>query len=484
MFKLLDSTSQLLGCFFVRLLPLLVLCACSMNDVATRPQEIEVPSLEFELQNPDKFTLNNGIDVYYVQDDELPLIQGSIYFRGGALYEPADQVGLASATGSQMRQGGIEGIPVDEFNTKLESMGASIEAGFSDEYGSVGFSGLAEDFETILGYFSKVIRKPAFDSKQLLLWKHLGADGIRRRKDSADTIAQMTFARVIYGADSAYSRNVSLESINKISKNSMQQFHRRFIRPQGAVMALSGSIPRAVLEASLNKYLGDWIVENADIGNLPPVSPGLKPAVYLIEKDFDQAVVLMGHVGPPRLTPDMYAMSCFNRLFGAGSFDTALVSEVRSKLGLAYTIYGELTPGPVAGTFDIYVATRTSEVAKAIKRIMELVEDTTVKVPDETLLTNAKEAVKRSFVFKFDSSSERAERAALIDILQYPKNYDADYLANIDSVDENQVLEVAKRWIHPKDVAIVIVGAISAEQLEKELGQKVHSVKFDTVPVF
>ncbi len=51
-----------------------------------------------EPQVPERVELSNGLVVYLLADDTLPLVQGTLYLRAGGLFDPDEQTGLASLT--------------------------------------------------------------------------------------------------------------------------------------------------------------------------------------------------------------------------------------------------------------------------------------------------------------------------------------------------------------------------------------------------
>ena len=90
--------------------------------------EIEYPPLpDFDVPEAERVELPNGMVVFLIEDPGLPLVNLSATVGVGAVYEPAEQVGLASITGETMRSGGTEEVSGDSLNEILESKGALIE---------------------------------------------------------------------------------------------------------------------------------------------------------------------------------------------------------------------------------------------------------------------------------------------------------------------------------------------------------------------
>ncbi len=460
--------------------------ACSLGSagIPSSPEKVTVPEISFTIPAPERWTMDNGIEVYYYHNDELPQVRGVMYFPGGSLSDYSGITGLASAVGDQMREGATTEVAPDDLDRRLDSLAASIETDFGREYGTAGFFSLTEDFDEVFGLYADVIQRPGFDVSRLELWKKLVANSIVRRKDSPDKMAGMAFAEQIYGKGSPFARSVDADSLALITPDRMRQFHRRFVRPDGAKLAISGALSRKQIEAALEKHFGSWPEGHYVRPSLPKVDYTPQAGIYVLERDFDQATVLIGHQGPARHTPDQYDISIYNRVFGHGGFGSTLFKEIRSRLGLAYSVYGGISSGVVRGVFQMSMGTRATQAEKAIKKAIELSAETKSELPDEKSFNDAKSAVQRSFVFRFASPDYIARRAVILKLLGYAEDYDQTYLANIEKVSREDVLAVGKKRIRPEDFVVVVVGRVSAEQLANAFAgtADVYRLDFDTVP--
>jgi zinc protease len=76
----------------------------------------------------------------------------------------------------------------------------------------------------------------------------------------------------------------------------------------------------------------------------------------------------------------------------------------------------------------------------------------------EKELNDAKDAVRNSFVFFFDSPAKTLNRVMRYEYFGYPKDFLFSYQKGIESVTRADVLRVAKEHFKPEDLAIVAVG--------------------------
>ena len=451
-------------------------------DVPGSYKEILSEQAELDIPEPEIWELPNGLKVYYYFNDELPQMFATLWLPGGELYDPASKAGLASAVGSQLREGGIPGYTPDALDEALDSLAAKIETSYGDEFGKVSMYALEEDFPKVFELFSAVALRPSFNGNRLLLWKFLAGEAISRRADSPETMAAMAFVELIFGEDSAYSRYPSTQSVQSITRNDLYDFHRTFVRPNGSILAISGSVPRMEVKQQIERAFAGWSANLDPLPALPPLRPAEAPGVYLLRRPIEQATVLMGHPGPPRHSEDEFAQILYSQILGSGGFSSLLFSEIRSRLGLAYSVGGGFRTGVKRGKFSIGMQTKNSSVFDAINAVLGLVKETRSQQPAEEQFQEAKLAKLRSYVFKFSAPDAIVDRRALLKFLGYPSDFDQTFTDMFAELTKADVLRVAEDEVHPENMRILVVGNVSKDALEKEFGARfpIHEMRFDT----
>ena len=429
----------------------------------------------------------NGIEVLYYKDAELPMVYGTLYMRGGSLWEPVDHPGLVEAMGNMMRAGGAGSLSADELDKELEKLSASVSSSIGSEYGSVSFDCLAPDFARVFGIASDVLLKPRFEDSRIALWKGQEIDGIRRRTDDPWTVAGISFSQLLYD-HTVYGEPTVQKDIEWIDRAKLLKAHDEFIRPDGALLVVTGDVNRADVERLVNEKLGGWKPRGHSLGPVPPVNFKPTPGIYFVSLPLTQASVYIGEQGVPRLTPDYAAIDGFNQVFGGGGFGSRLIKKVRAELGLVYGIYGGISAGPVKGKNFIAFQTKGETAGEAIRRSI----DELVRLRNETMpvdeLAEVQHAVSNSFIFRFDSPEKAIGRTATLELLGYPKNYDATYLNKIRALTPADIQSVARRRWNLKDFVIVVVGNENAYSSVMELmknpppylkGVKVRRMEFN-----
>jgi len=444
-------------------------CASLMGD-SEDPRAAEVAS--FAPVQPERWTLKNGLTVLYLKDDELPIVTGKLLIRGGSLWAPNVPTGSVSAMGDQMRQGGAGKLSADALDLELEKLAATVSSTMSTEFGAVAFSCLSSDVGRVFPIFADVALRPRFEQDRLMLWKGQSLESIRRRKEDPSTVASVAFLQLVYG-DTPYGKVAVEGDVAAISRDRLVALHEKFIRPDGAILVVTGRISRPEVEKLVEQSFGSWRARGTSLPPPPPVDFRPTPGVYFITLPFSQATVQLGQLGVPRLTPDYPEIDIFNEVFGSSGFGSRLMERVRTELGLSYGIYGGISPGVVKGMNYVFLQTKAQSVYPAIDEAIAVLQGMQQAPPTEGEIQEKKAAIRNSFVFNFDTPADIAGRQARLELLKYPADYDQTYIPKIEAVSPQGVQQVAQTRWDPSQFVVVVVGNEGAyEALAKSMRAK------------
>ena len=236
-------------------------------------------------------------------------------------------------------------------------------------------------------------------------------------------------------------------------------FYKRYFFPANVMLAVQGDFNAQEMRARIEKLLGEWDYKQPPVPPFPSVNAPDSKGIYLaVKKDSAQTFFQMGHVGGLLKDPDFPALSVMSEIFG-GSFGSRLFTNVRTKLGYAYSIggsWGATYDHP--GLFSISGSTKSANTVDAIEASRkELERIRTVEVTDRELET-AKNTVQNSFVFSFDSPAKTLGRIVRYEYYGYPRDFIFQYQKAVAAVTKADILRVAKSRIQPELMAIVAAG--------------------------
>jgi len=417
-----------------------------------RLRDIQVPQVE-------RVTLANGMRLFLLEDHELPLISISVRIRTGSVHEPAEKVGLASITGEVMRTGGTTAKTGDQIDEELESIAASVETGIGLNSGSASMSVLKQDLDTGLAVLADVLMNPAFRQDKIELAKMQYRSMISRRNDDVGSIAGREYSKLIYGPASVYARQEEYATIDAISRDDLVAFHKKFYGPNNAMLAVWGDFDAKQMTEKIEKAFEGWQKVDLDLPKTPQVEYEFRKTVNVIAKDdVNQSNIYLGHIGGLMSDPDYFALIVMNRILGGG-FTGRLFKNVRSREGLAYSVFGAYSANfEYPGEFYVGCQTKSESTVYAIRAMLKEVEKMQESEVTDEELALAKDSFLNSFVFNFDSKGEIVNRLMTYEYFGYPSDFLQKTKESVEKVTKADVLRVARKHLKPDKVQILAVG--------------------------
>lgn len=422
--------------------------------------ELTFPPLpEIKLPDYNRYQLDNGMIVYLMEDHELPLVGGSAFIKTGSRFEPPNQVGLASLTGEVMRTGGTQSHPAAELNQLLEQKAASVETSIGDTAGSASFNALSEDLETVFELFAEVIQEPVFAPEQLVVAKTQTQGSISRRNDDPSDIASREFQKLIYGEESPYARTVEYETLSNISREDLIEFHQTYVHPQDMILGIYGDFDSEKMRLLIADQFGNWNPQTAaPTPSLPQVSQAQTGGIFFVEQpQLNQSYIQLGHLGGELNNPDYPKLSVMNGVLNG--FGGRLFNNVRSRQGLAYSVYGYWGVNyDYPGVFIAGGQTRSDATVPLIQSILtELKRIQTEPITPEEL-SYAKESTLNSFIFNFASPEQTLSRLMRYEYYGYPADFIFQYRNQVEATTIADVQRVAQKYLNPKNLVTLVVG--------------------------
>jgi predicted Zn-dependent peptidase len=432
---------------------------------APKDQFVFGPLNPIKMPKVERAELPNGIKLFLVEDPEYPTIDLWAMVRVGSVFEPADKVGLASITGTVLRTGGTQAKTGDQIDKELETLAATVETGIGPTSGNVRVSVLKEDFDKALAILADILTNPAFREDKINLAKMMQKSSISRRNDNISMITNREFSRLMYGQDSPYARQTEYATIDAITRQDLVDFYAAYFHPNNTYLAVWGDFKSGDMIAKLKTVLGSWKRGKSSTLPWPKVNYEFKSTVNYVEKpDVNQSNIMLGHIGGLMSNPDLPALNIMNQIL---SFER-MFKRIRTDEGLAYSVWGDYGASYIyPGVFSCGAQTKSQSTVYAIDiMLQELKKIREQEVTDEEL-AKAKDGYLNSYVFNFESKPQIVNRLMSLAYYGYPLDFTEKQKAGVEKVTKTDVLRVAKKYLQPGKVQILVVG--KKEDFDKPL---------------
>lgn len=434
--------------------------------------QLEFPPINtFNMPDVTTFELRNGIKVYLVENNELPLISMTMLVRAGSYMDPADKVGLAGMTGQLIRGGGSESMSYTDLNELLEAKAASMETGFGLTSGSASMNILKEDFDELLPLFLDLIQNPAFPEDRIETVKTQMRSSILRRNDDPSGIASREFNKLIYGPNSVYARSMELAHVDAITADDMRAFHDQVFVGRNMYVAVIGDFNAREMRRKLETALAVIPAGTANQLHLPEVDYEFDSSVNFIAKnDVNQSTIYLGHIGGRRMNPDYAALQLMNNILSNG-FSGRFMMEIRTNLGLAYGVGGAYQSLALYdGRFFATLSTASENTAQAVEATINEIRKMKNSGVTQKELDDAKDRIFNSLAFQYTSRASVLNERISNEYNGLPADIFNQYIEQVRGVTVEDVNRVASEYLRPDEMHVLIVGN------ENEMGDQLASL--------
>jgi zinc protease len=424
------------------------------------PNEPPVAPLQagIKLPMPAAATLENGMDVVVISNDEIPWVSVSWRLLAGAKFDPDGKPGVASLTAGMLRQG-TKNYTSDEFAEKTDFNAVSIGGGAGHEVTWATAGSLKDKVDLAVELLAEAVRRPVFPEKDFKRVKSQSVQGMMVSEKDGGYVAGRAFDEWLYG-DHFMARPASGSSatVSSIGRTDLVSFHKNHYMPNHSTLIFSGDISTDAAVRLAKKHFSDWAK-----GTMPPspndrVAPDEDTRVVVVDRtDTKQVQIRMGHTGFTRDHPDYVASQIFNQVFG-GSFVSRLNKRIRVEEGFTYGARGGFSAGKEPGRLTVSTFTRPEKAGETIKALIEEVEGIRDIPPSSEELTDAKSYIIGSFSLSMETPQDVADKAWNLKFHGLPYTWYDSYFNEVQALSRSQIQEFAKKHVRPDKLKIVVVG--------------------------
>lgn len=421
---------------------------------AQQPPEPGAPK-EFRVPEATELTLDNGLRVTMVPYGDVPKVDVQLVVRTGNVDEAADQVWLADLTGDLMEEG-TTSLDANEVAEAAASMGGSVSVGVGVDQSFVTGTALSEFGPDMVRLVADVARNPAFPADEL---ERLKADRVRSvsiARSQPQSLALERFRAVMY-PDHPYGRVFPTEDM--VRGYSLQQVRDFYARGFGAARSrlfVVGRFDASAVEGAVRDAFSGW-----DRGTDPAPTPARARAGRAVHfVDNPGAVQSTLYVGLPVVDPshpDYVALQVTNSLLG-GSFGSRITSNIREDKGYTYSPFSTLS----ARWRDAYwaeVADVTTDVTgAALREIFFEIERLRNELPTGGELESIQNYMAGTFVLQNSSRNGIIGQLNFVDLHGLDADYLRAYVERVHAVTPAEVQRIAREYLDPAEMIIVVVG--------------------------
>ncbi|MFN0141103.1 MAG: M16 family metallopeptidase [Pyrinomonadaceae bacterium] len=437
------------------------------------------PDPRLSLPPIEKTKLSNGLEVWMVEQRELPIVAMNLVLKTGQVNEPDGKTGVAGMTTSLIDDGTKKRSAVEIAN-ELQSIGANMGAGGSWDATTVSMQTLTKNLDKALDIYTDVIQNPTFPANELESLRARQMIGLRQQKSNPNAISNMVYNKVLYG-NHPYGRNSTEATLTAITREDVLNYYASTFKPNNGVLIVVGDYDRATMKSKLETAFSSWTAGEVAAKSLPAAQQLGSTGIYIVDRpNSAQSVVSVGQVGIDRANPDYFPVVVMNSILG-GAITSRISMNLREDKGYTYGAGSGFQfrrgAGPFVAGGDMQTAVTKESVWELMKELKGIRGD--VPVTQKELDYN-KQSLIRRFPSGFETVGAMSNQLANLVVYGLPDTYFNDYIGKVNSVTLDDVNRVARQYLDPSKMAIVIVGDRKViEPGLKELGMPITILDAD-----
>ena len=404
----------------------------------------------------DRRTLHNGVRLIVSEQHVLPMVVLQVLVDAGARRDPHGKEGLASLTADLLTEG-TRTRTASQIKESVAFIDAGLDPSADTDFALLSLTVLSKDLDTGLALLTDVLLHPTFPDAEVGRRREAALASIKANEDNPGSVAQRAFVEAVFrGEPYGHTAIGTAESVRRLTRADVEAFYKQHYRPDGTILVVAGDVTAADVEQRLQQALQEWRSRGAEPFQYPAAAEG-RPEAMRIEKPITQANILLGHRGVARDNPDYYALTVMNFILGGGGFTSRLLDNIRTKAGLAYSVASYFVAGKSPGSFQISMQTKNESANDAIARTCSELEHIRRDPVSDQELVDAKLYLTGSFPLRLDSTAKIAGFLAQVEFFNLGADYAETYVQRINAVTNDDVLRVAKQYLHPDELQLVVV---------------------------
>jgi len=418
------------------------------------------PDPEIKLPVVWSSSLSNGLKVYGISQNEMPLVQYSLVIEGGHQLDKIDKAGVANLVATMMNEGTKNKTP-EQLEDAIGLLGASIRISAGNENITINVTTLARNLEKTIALVEEMVLEPRWDQEQFALAKSRIINTIKRNAASPDYLSSNTLNKLMFG-DNILAVEVSGNevSVPTITIDNLKDYYSKYFSPNISKLLIAGDVDLIRTEAALTDLNKKWKTKEVTIPEIKVPDPPAKSQIYFVDvPGAKQSVISIGAPSIPRTNPDFFPAMVAN--YKLGSSDAGIsglwMQIIREQKGYTYGAYSSFSGFKNYGYFSASSRVRTNSTTESVEIFKTEMEKYSKIMPQE-YIDVTKAGMMKSNARRFETL------ASLIGMLNTMSSYNLpeDYIKKeenyLKELTVEKQLAIAKKYIDPSRMYFVVVG--------------------------
>jgi predicted Zn-dependent peptidase len=410
-----------------------------------------------------KTVLENGLTIITERMNHVRSASVGIWVRSGSRHETPEFNGISHFIEHTLFKG-TRNRTSREIAIESDAMGGNVDAFTSREVAGYYVKVLDEHLSRAFDLLADLVTNPLFEDQELDRERNVVIEEINMVEDTPDDLVHEVFLANFW-PDHPLGRSIlgTAETLSTFNHDRVIQQFSSVYTPRNLVVSGAGNIEPDSFVEMARRHLGHMEDRPANLQSSPPSSAARKT---VLNKDLEQAHLLLGMRCPSMVSEDRYCTHVLNVMLGGG-MSSRLFQTIREEHGLAYSVFSGVNSYTDAGYLSVYAATSEQQISQVIElTLKEFAKLKTEEISDAEL-QRSKDQLKVSIMLGLESTSARMSNLARQEIFFGHQATLDEILNRIDRVSVDDVRRIARDIFRDDQFAVTALGPLGDLNLEK-----------------
>ena len=414
-----------------------------------------------------KTTLDNGLRVITTTMPHTYSVSICIFIGVGSRYETEAEAGVSHFIEHLCFKGTPKRPTAREISEAIEGVGGILNGGTDRELTVYWCKVAKSHFPLALDVLADILLYSRFDPQEIERERKVIIEEINMSKDSPSQQVNMLIDELLWpkhplGRDIAGNK----ESVTAITRDIMLGYLASQYQPDNTVVTIAGNMQHQEAVTAVSQALANWNNRQSRPGySVYKEQPN--PRLQVETRDTKQAHLCLALPGLSLFHPQRFTLDLLNVILGAG-MSSRLFTEIRDKLGLAYSIHSYTEYLLDSGSVTIYAGVEPKNLPVAIKAILKELSQLREKVP-EAEISKAKELIKGRLLLSMEDSHSVAGWMGGQEVLTGRILTVDQVVSIIDAITADELKQLAQELLVSSQLRLAVVGPITAQEPLEEL---------------
>ena len=412
-------------------------------------------------------TLDNCLRVITTPMPQTRSVSVCMFIGVGSRYESDPQAGVSHFIEHLCFRGTPKRTTAREISESIEGVGGIINAGTDKELTVYWCKVAQPHLPLALDVLADILLNSRLDPADIERERQVISEEINMSKDSPSQLVNMLIDELLWpqhplGRDIAGSK----ESVAAMTREMIVDYLGKQYLPGNTVVSIAGAGKHREMVSAVEQALRGWS-ETKPNPTFSIYKERKFPKLRIETKETEQAHLCLALSGLPLLHPNRFTLDLLNVILGEG-MSSRLFTEIRDRLGLAYSIHSYAEHFADTGSITVYAGVEPKNLKVAVKAILEELSKIKEPIPRAELV-KAKELSKGRLLLRMEDSRAVAGWTGGQEILTQRILSVDEVIAIVDAITAEEIQQLAVELMVSNQLRLAVVGPVADEPLEELL---------------